>query len=74
MMLWPTTPEKKLKRIQDNGTNVEILWTPGHTGTDGGNAAAHAVAAQAGGLVLILPDVLYFHSISSPTPWTKIHI
>lgn len=56
---------KMLKRIQDNGTNVEIIWTPGHTGTDGGNAAAHAVAAQAGGL-----DYTYSspHSISSPNP------
>lgn len=35
------------------------MWTPGHTGTDGGNEAAHAVAAQAGGLD---------YSLSTPHP------
>ncbi|XP_040063382.1 uncharacterized protein LOC120837834 [Ixodes scapularis] len=40
---------KRLRMLQDLGADVQILWTPAHTGVPGGNAAAHAAATQARG-------------------------
>ncbi|XP_040071997.1 uncharacterized protein LOC120844329 [Ixodes scapularis] len=40
---------KRLQMLQEFGIKVNILWTPGHTANDGGNAAAHAAAVQARG-------------------------
>ncbi|KAH7956342.1 hypothetical protein HPB52_008295 [Rhipicephalus sanguineus] len=48
-----------LRRHEKADRPIEIIWTPGHTGVPGGNTAAHAAAASAGGFTnLSLPPPL----------------
>ena len=48
-----------LRRHEKADRPIEIIWTPGHTGVPGGNTAAHAAAASAGGSTnLSLPPPL----------------
>ncbi|KAH7937384.1 hypothetical protein HPB49_011435 [Dermacentor silvarum] len=44
-----STIQAILRRHDKANSPIEIIWTPGHTGVPGGNTAAHAAAATAGG-------------------------